>query len=212
MDNEKYKEIYIHYENCFKKYGDNNLGVDWPNNEDAIKRYKIMLDIVNFFEKDNYNILDFGAGCGALYDYILKNNININYSALDISDKFCLQIKYKYPNVIVYNLDILKDNINNIPNFDFIILNGVFTEKRNLTDDEMWFFLTQIITKLYNLTNKGICFNIMTPIVDWKDDKLYYLSFDKLCKFLKEHISKNFIINQSYGLWEYTIYIFKEPL
>jgi hypothetical protein len=210
MDNEKYKEIYIHYEQCFEKYGDTNLGVDWPNADDANKRYKIMLDIVNYFEKKNYTILDFGAGCSALYNYILQNDINLCYSALDISSKYCSYIKTKYPNIDVYNLDILKDST--IPNFDFVVLNGVFTEKRNLSEDEMWNFLTQIIIKLFQKTNKGICFNIMTPVVDWKDDKLFYLSFDKLGKFLKENISRHFIINQSYGLWEYTIYVFKEPI
>ena len=48
----------------------------------------------------------------------------------------------------------------------------------------------------------------MTPFVDWKDDKLFCILL-KLGKFLKENLSRNYLINQSYGLWEYTVYVFK---
>ena len=52
----------------------------------------------------------------------------------------------------------------------------------------------------------------MTPIVDFKDKELFYLSNDKLDKFLKENLSNNYIINHSYGLWDYTVYVFKNKL
>ena len=42
----KYEILYKHYEECFKKHGDNNLGVDWPNKNDLLTRYKIMLSII----------------------------------------------------------------------------------------------------------------------------------------------------------------------
>ena len=43
-----YKNLFQHYENCFETHGDNHKGVDWPNKEDAIKRYEIMLNIINY--------------------------------------------------------------------------------------------------------------------------------------------------------------------
>lgn len=209
-----YKNIYKHYETCFSKYGDTCKGLDWPNYKDMILRYKIMLDINNFYNLNKFSILDFGAGTGNLYEYInniinKKNNYKIEYSALDISSIFCDTIKKKYDNINVYNIDIIKDNIDYLPIFDYIVLNGVFTEKRNLSEDEMWDFLTNILLKIYPKVKYGISFNVMTPIVDWKDDKLFYLSFDKISRFIKENFSKKFVINQSYGLWEYTVYILK---
>ena len=73
---DKYKSIYKHYETCLIKHGDNHFGVDWPNYEDLITRYKIMLNIVNYFDKNiKYSVLDFGAGCGGLYDFIKSNKL-----------------------------------------------------------------------------------------------------------------------------------------
>ena len=188
MDN--YKKIYKHYEKCFDKNGDTYLGVDWPNEEDMIKRYKIMLNILKYIKYNSHiSLLDFGAGCGGLYEYIQKYKLNINYEALDISNKYCEKIKEKFPNINVLHKDILDIGINNQleKNYDVIVLNGVFTEKRDLTDNEMWIFFTSIIKKIWKNTNKGICFNIMTPIVDWKDNHLFYLS---RCFFLNESSSK----------------------
>ena len=125
-----YKNIFQHYENCFETHGDSHLGVDWPNKEDAVKRYEVMLNII----KDNnkkVSILDFGCGCGHLLNYINEKKLNIEYSGLDISSKFYNYCKNKYISNNFYNLDILTENISELPNFDYIILNGVFTEKRN---------------------------------------------------------------------------------
>jgi SAM-dependent methyltransferase len=203
-----YENIYKHYENCFETYGDSPLGVDWPNKEDAVKRYEVMLNVI----KDNnkkVSILDFGCGCGHLLNYINEKELNIEYSGLDISSKFYNYCKNKYISNNFYNLDILKENISELPNFDYIILNGVFTEKRDLSEEYMFSFFSELLKKLYTKINIGLAFNVMSPIVDFKRDDLFYLSYDKLGVFLKENLSRNYIINNNYKLWEYTTYVYK---
>ena len=69
--------------------------------------------------------------------------------------------------------------------------------------------MTDSIKKLFQIAKIGIVFNLMTPIVDYKDDKLFYVSFDKLGFYLKENLSRNFIINNNYKLWEYSVYVYK---
>ena len=44
-----YLKIANHYNQCFEKNGDTHLGVDWPNYEDTLTRYKIMLELINVF-------------------------------------------------------------------------------------------------------------------------------------------------------------------
>jgi len=174
-----YKNLYKHYENCFDKYGDSNLGVDWPNKEDAFRRYKIMLSIIKDYSKP-IKLLDFGCGCGHLLEYIQEHDLNIDYYGLDISKKFYDCCISKFPNNTFYNIDILKEDIDILPDFDYIILNGVFTEKRNLNDEEMFDFFSNILKMINKKTKTGIAFNVMSPIVDFKRKDLFYLSFDKL--------------------------------
>lgn len=203
-----YTEIVEHYENCLDKHGDCYKGVDWPNETDTLKRYKVMLDLIH--NNENCTLLDFGCGCSHLYTHILNNQQlynNIKYSGSDLSKKFCDLSKKKYNNINYYHCDVLKDN--NLPNFDYIIMNGVFTEKRDIPNDDMYEYLCKVITVLFNKANNGIAFNVMSPVVDWYDDKLFYLSIDKIIKFCSNNLSRHVVIRHDYGLYEYTIYVYK---
>ena len=86
---------------------------------------------------------------------------------------------------------------------------GVFTEKKNLSDEEMFIFFSNILKILFKKVNIGIAFNVMCPIVDFKRDDLFYLSYDKLGTFLKNELSRHYVINNNYGLWEYTTFVYK---
>lgn len=208
----KYQEIIEHYESCLEKYGDNHLGVDWPKLEDVDKRYKIMLGILDFFPKTSSEIslLDFGCGTAHLKAYI-DNNSNqlIKYSGLDLSKKFVEVAQKKYPDCTFYCMDIL-ENKAVIFSHDFIIMNGVFTEKRGLSFDEMWNYFTNLISCVYEITNRGLAFNVMSKNVDWEREDLFHLSIDLLSNFICKNLTRDFVIRNDYGLYEYTVYIFKK--
>ena len=206
----KYKEIIKHYENCLDKHGDTHLGVDWPIEEDVFKRYKVMMELITLRkDTDQVTLLDFGCGTAHLLNFISKNSFsNVIYSGLDISEKFVTVCKGKYPETSFYCGDVLNPNFK-LPTFDYIVMNGVFTEKRDLTFEEMWDYFTQMITKVYSLCNKGVAFNVMSKQVDWEREDLFHVSLDKLASFLCLNVTRDFVIRNDYGLYEYTVYINK---
>ena len=211
-ENKKYLEIKLHYENCLERFGDSHLGVDWPKLEDVDKRHQVMLEIIKyspFQSKDKISLLDFGCGASHFYEYLLKTKIqNIEYSGLDFSQKFITLSKNKFPNTQYYCTDILDDN-EEIPIFDYIILNGIFTEKQGLTFEEMQSYFKKLIIKLYNKANRGIAFNVMSKHVDWERDDLFHVPFDFLADFLVKKLSRNFVFRNDYGLYEFTTYVYK---
>lgn len=207
-----YNKIIEHYESCLEKHGDNHLGVDWPKLDDVDKRYKVMLDIIKLNEDSliDVSLLDFGCGTAHLLDYIQKNNYNtILYSGLDISQKFIDVAHGKYPNNSFYCFDIFDSKIE-IQNFDYIVMNGVFTEKRELTFKEMWNYFTKMLPIIFEKCNKGFAFNVMSKNVDWERDDLFHVSHDVLSSFLCENITRNYVIRNDYGLYEYTVYVLKK--
>ena len=202
-----YLKIAEHYKKCFEDHGDNHLGVDWPKYDDTLTRYKVMLDLIN--ENNKVSLLDFGCGLGHLYKFILneKKENEIVYSGLDINEKFYDHCIKKYPEVNFFLKDI---NINDeIPNFDYIVCNGTFTEKRDLSYEEMFDFMTNTLKTLWSKANKGIAFNVMSKLVEWERDDLFHVSMDEIGLFLKNNLSKNFVIRNNYKLYEYTIYVYK---
>ena len=208
---DKYKLIAQHYEGCLEKHGDSHLGVDWPNLDDVYKRFKVMLDVIRLKEdkSEKIKLLDFGCGTAHLNEYILENKMsNIEYAGLDISPKFVDIAKAKFPQSNFYCLDLLKQDAD-LSNFDYIVMNGVFTEKRELSFEEMWEFFTGLIQKVFTHADKGIAFNTMSKAVDWERDDLFHMPTDLLINFLTKKLTRHFVIRNDYGLYEYTTYVYK---
>jgi len=208
-DEPNYLKIVSHYEDCLDQYGDTHRGVDWPDPTDAITRYRVMLDVIRESQGTKVSLLDFGCGASHLHDYIHTNQLkNIDYSGLDISEKFIRLSQNKYPDTNYYCMDILAVS-GQLPSFDYVVLNGVFTEKRELSHNEMWEYFKQVILKIFEFTSKGIAFNVMSSHVDWERDDLFHLPMDKLAAFLVREVSRDFVIRNDYRLYEYTTYVYR---
>jgi SAM-dependent methyltransferase len=204
----EYKKIVKHYEECYEKHGDTSKGMDWPNEKENFKRFEVMLGMIQSKDITN-SILDFGCGTSHLNEYIIDQQIkNITYSGCDLSKTFIARAKQKFPKIAYYELDLLK-NSEKLPNFDYIICNGVFTEKQNLSFEEMWDYFKTMVSLLFTKVNKGIAFNVMSKAVDWERDDLFHLSTDLLISFITKSLNRNFVIRNDYGLYEYTVYVYK---
>ena len=66
-----------------------------------------------------------------------------------------------------------------------------------------------MILTIFEKVDKGMAFNVMSKAVDWERDDLFHLSTDVLIDFMVKNLSRNFIIRNDYGLYEYTVYLYK---
>ena len=205
-----YLDIVRHYESCLKQFGDTHRGVDWPKAEDVETRYRVMLDLIRR-PGVPCTLLDFGCGASHLYEYIRgKELAYIAYSGLDISPKFVALCRQKFQNVEYYCMDVLQDE-SGLPRFDYVVMNGVFTEKRSLSQDQMLEYFKALIVKVFANARIGIAFNVMSKHVDWEREDLFHLSQDALAAFLVKHVSRHFVVRNDYGLYEYTTYVYRQP-
>ena len=206
----KHLSIIKHYEECLRMYGDTHKGVDWPNAKDLAKRYKVMLDLVHKTEEDK-TLLDFGCGASHFYQYIIEQDVQtLNYVGLDASQAFVDLSKSKYPDNQYICLDVLAEP-EKLQYYDYVVMNGVFTEKRQLTFDDMYEYLRKILTIVFSKTRRGISFNLMSKQVDWERDDLFHMPIGELTNFLAKSLSRHYTIRNDYGLYEYTVYVYKEP-
>ena len=207
-----YLDIAEYYKQCLIEHGDSNLGVNWPNKNDVDIRHEIMLGILQKNQVDTpISLLDFGCGLGHFYEYIKNTNLTnlISYTGVDINVEHIEIVRKKYPNLNWLIADINADSTQIYGKYDYIVCNGVFTVKHTLSQTQMWEFMTNTLKELWNKTNKGIAFNIMSKLVDWERDDLFHVSMDELGLFLKNNLSRNFIIKNDYKLYEYTVYVYK---
>lgn len=206
-----YRDIVAHYEACLETYGDTHLGVDWPKEADVFKRYAVMLEVIR--ERGHQvSLLDFGCGASHLYGHMQREGYSsVDYAGLDLSEKFIALCQSKYPENAYYCLDILQDR-DSFPEFDYIVMNGVFTEKRALSFDAMLAYFKDMIGAAYAKARQGLAFNVMSKQVNWEREDLFHLPLDTLADFLTKEISRNFVIRNDYGLYEYTVYVYRYPV
>tara|TARA_B100001057_G_scaffold493750_1_gene588912 strand:- start:6218 stop:6847 length:630 start_codon:yes stop_codon:yes gene_type:complete len=195
------------YENDLKIYGQSHRGVGWPRKKDAIKRHEVMSKLIKNKRSGN-SILDLGCGLSHFYKYLKLKKFKIKYIGVDISSKMIAISKKRYPNNLYYFLDILKDH-SKIPKVDYITINGLFTYKGNYSNKLMLKFVKNILKISASKAKIGISFNVFSESADWKDKKLFYLNLKTITDFICKHIGNKFIVNHDYGLYEYTIFIYK---
>jgi SAM-dependent methyltransferase len=205
-----YREIVAHYEGCLSRYGDTHRGVDWPKAEDAELRYRVMLDLIPTDAPRPTRLLDFGCGAGHLLEFIKRRGLpRIAYQGLDLSPRYVALCRSKFPDALFTCADVLSDRME-LPEFDYVVMNGVFTEKCSLSHDGMWDYVRALLRRVWPHARRGLAFNVMSKHVDWERDDLFHLSCDALLTFLKAELSQHCLFRHDYGLFEYTAYVYRE--
>lgn len=207
-----YSSIVAHTERCLEEYGDEYRGVGWTKSADnADIRYQVMIDLIKD-PADRVSLLDLGSGAAHLYEYIQRSGWDerIDYTGLDISPRFLQLSRSKFPDLTFYEADLLTADSDTVPIFDYVVVNGVFTYKGELSYDEMLRYWRDLTTMAFAKARVGLAFNVMSPEVDWTREDLFHLSFSDLTAFVGG-LSRRFVIRHDYGLYEYTTYVYREP-
>jgi SAM-dependent methyltransferase len=206
----EYMAIIRHYEVCFEKHGPTHRGADWPNAEDLAIRFEVMLGVVRDVGPKPASLLDLGCGPALLLDFLRDTNRleQFNYQGIDLSPAMITAANTRWPGHHFECRDILSDPMPTEA-FDYVIMNGVLTEKVGLTQEVMSQYAQRIIASAYDMARVGIAFNVMSAHVDWQRDDLFHWPFDEMAAFLKKRCSRHFMIRADYGLYEYTVYVYR---
>lgn len=198
-----------HYEKIFKKFGANAKGVDWKNKSQAQLRYRVMLNVIK--EEDlkstkEISVLDVGCGYGAQYLFAKKIGINLAYTGIDIVPDMIKYSQRKIKDATFICDDIFKYNSKHP--FDYVICNGILTQKLKASKGQMWNFAQKLIARMFELATKGIVFNTMTTEVDFKRVGNFYVDPAKMLTEALKH-TRRVKIDHSYPLYEYSVYMYK---
>lgn len=207
-----YYQIAEHYEACLKQHGPTHRGLDWPNADDLAVRSGVMLGVCRQIDKTPISILDLGCGIGLLVDYLKERGLEktFAYRGVDLSKEMAAVASSRHPGRMFETRDVLKEPL---PpgSADYVIMNGLLTVKATLSYEAMELFAHAIIKAAFDTCRQGIVFNVMSAHVDWKRDDLFHWPYDKAVAFLSERCSRHLVIRADYGLYEYTVYVYREP-
>lgn len=197
-----------YYNTKLLNFGNNYKGMNWSSKKSQYLRFQ---ELTKIGPIKNKSIHDVGCGNGELLNYLIKNKIifskylgsDISYKMINIAnDNFnhFKNVKFKYLNLLT---------ISNQIKYDYVLASGIFNIKNNFSNKEWLKYVFEMIIKMFNFSKIGLGFNMLTFDVDYKEKKLFYMTLDKLVSFIRLNLSKKIVINHSYNLWEFTVYIYK---
>ncbi len=204
-------QLVEHYEQCFLEHGRTPKGVDWPNQADLNTRFEVMLGVVRPGDEQP-SLLDLGCGPGLLLDYLEQTGRldQVDYSGLELSEPMLAAARARWPGYWFVRQDILAEPMPSQV-VDYVILNGVLTERRGLPREQMADYAADLLAAAFHSARIGLAFNVMSPLVDWERDDLFHWGFDEMGRAVSKRLSRHIRIRADYGLYEYTVYVYREP-
>jgi SAM-dependent methyltransferase len=203
------KSLKRHYTETFSKHGPTSRGVDWSDSvvKEELRLSKVLGVIRDRDSTNGFSVLDVGCGYGTALKYLREKSDNFTYVGIDLVAAMIEEAKTLYPDQSFICGDFLEENFNDY--FDYVICNGILTQKLNADNLVMQNYMHQLISKMFLVSRIGISFNIMSLDSNFQVDNLFYMNPQDVVDYVRNHFSTHFTIDQSYGLYEFTTYIYK---
>ena len=188
-----------------KRLNDNSIPkikkIGWGSLSSQKLRFDILTNNLNL---KNKNILDVGCGFGDLYWYI-TNKLNFNlksYHGIDICEDFIQYDILKFKEI--KNTKFNNYQVKNLHNqtYDFSFLSGSLNLKIENNMNE----LNIIMKKMFTITKKTTCINLLSNYVDFKNSKDYHYSPTEVFKLAKK-ITPYVTLRHDYPLYEFSIFL-----
>jgi hypothetical protein len=195
------------YRPNFIKYGDKPQGIFWNDAETQYLRYERLLR--NFaLPKKNFSIHDIGSGVCDLHKYLLEQRIEHDYIGTEIVPEMIEVSKQKYPNIRIFNRDIVNDN--NVEKCDIVVLSGTLNLPGDIDPTDWKEFSFRLIRKMFSISNWGIAFNFLTTYGTFSEKMLVYFDPCQLFDFCMRKLSRFVTIDHGYPLYEGTVTVLHE--
>lgn len=211
---ENYESIVRHYVATLEEHGQGYRAVDWKSAESAATRYDVMLDLIDWDRQRPSDapvrLLDFGCGLGGLLEHATHTGRagNLVYEGLDIAPEFVHLAKQRFPKTRFHHGDVLAGSWT-FGQFEYAVMNGVFTRRETLTSQEMQDYVRQLAGRVFDACDGGLALNFMSPLVDWEDPNLFYPPFSFVQDLAGTLGATRVILRNDYNLYEQTVYLYR---
>jgi SAM-dependent methyltransferase len=200
--------LHDHYRATFLTHGATSLGVDWGSREDAARlRHDMMLAVADG-SPGGGTLLDVGCGYGALADRIDDRGLSLDYTGIDVVVEMVDEGRRRHPHRSFLQGDFLE--VETLGTFDYVICNGILTQKLAASTLDMNTHARRLITALFAACRRGCAFNVMTTYVNYQVDNLYYRNPAELLAWCMAELTSHVRLDHAYPLYEYTLYLYHE--
>lgn len=189
------------------RVGDPVQSVGSESLEHKWHRYGKLLSVWDL--EPGVTVHDVGAGVGHLYEYILDRypEVEVRYSASEITTEFCEIAQANHPGLEIHNRDILVDEVGD--RYDYVILSGVFHQNGETPQGEWVEYMKALLTAAWSLARRGLSFNVLSPYADYYGPGNFYVNLAEVETFVVRNLSRYHVVDHASPLFEATFHILR---
>jgi SAM-dependent methyltransferase len=213
MPTRPYEELSVAIEESVERNGPTPAAV-WLDRRDALRNGLRRCEAIFRMLEDapDFSVLDLGCGPGLALPYLDERHgaRMRDYLGVDISPALLDVARRQHPGRRFEERDIIAAPLPE-RSFDFVGINGVLTARYTLSHEAMEAFAREFLASAWASTGQALSFNVMSPFVDWTRDDLFHWPVEQALGFCIGHLSRHVNVIADYGLYEYTVQVFREP-
>lgn len=198
--------IRAYFENRLSTHGSTPRGADWNSPEAQETRFAQLIKLCPTGEQ--FSILDYGSGYGALADYLERTGYTFEYTGFDLLETMVMQGLKAH--AAFAHIHFTSDGTN-LPEVDYTVASGIFNIRLDASDAEWSTYVLDTLQHFNQLSRKGFAFNMLTSYSDaeYKRPDLYYGDPCFYFDFCKRNFALNVALLHDYQLYDFTILVRK---
>ena len=201
-----------HYERCLEQHGPTPQGMDWGDDEQRLAlRFDAICRAAGLDRHTAHTaLLDVGCGCGLLLDHLRRAGLDhVAYAGLDASASMIEAARRRHPEIAWTVGDITE--VEGIEPADWVVANGVLTERREVPHDRMVRFAERVVSRMFARCRVGIVFNALSTHVNFEDPALFYWDPAEVLAMAVGALSRHVTIHHDLTLYEYFCVVRRVP-
>jgi len=215
LNKEDKKKYLDRYDKRLKQFGYDPKSLGWGTGgiERQFIRFKHLLEIENFSSHQAASLLDIGCGFGDCYKFIKQNNLQIEYTGIDINNSLIDIASQNHPEGIFVCGDILEkgffDLISNKSQkkYDIVISSGIFNYK--LANEDQYDYICKMLESMFAISRVGVAADFLTDHVDFAHEGAFHTSIQNLYSITRKNITKKSVFRNDYLDYEFILYLLK---
>jgi hypothetical protein len=200
------REVSAYYSDKLRKFGATPAGVDWKDRKGQDTRFEQLAKVTRGGRTGT--LAELGCGWGAFVAWAREHGFDLSYTGYDISPNMVEAAKVLFGNAPSASFR----HGTELETADYVIASGIFNVKFDF-DDGAWIeYVDRTIDEMARAARTGFAFNCLTGFSDpeRKEARLFYPypgeMFDRCVRRHGRHAA----LLQDYGLYEFTILIWKD--
>ena len=206
-----YQPLVEAVEKFYEEHGDTHRGMGFRTDKGFEARYRIYLEVIReAAARAESSLLDVGCGTARLLDLIKSlARDEISYRGVDLSPKLIEAARKKHPEAHFILGDPFDLEEIWVARPDYVVFGGIFTSRLQMSREEMSDYMMRMLRLAFTHCRRGIAFDVISAHVDWEREDLFHVPFDEMADLMQAHLSRNYVFRADYGLYEYTVYVYK---